>query len=82
MIPRLCCEVLGTEEFDADLVKARVASIQAINDSEGNSLVFTLSDGKVTVKRWQNPSRSESWTAEMKDKAREDGKRKGGRKDA
>lgn len=82
ILKRRCCEALGTEEFDEDVFQARVTSIQADNDSESNILTFILSDGRTTVKRWQNPSRSESWTPEMKAKAREAGKRKGGRKNA
>ena len=82
ILKRLCCEVLGMEEFDEDVFRAHVTSIQADNDSESNILTFILSDGRTTVKRWQNPSRRESWTPEMKAKAREAGKRKGGRKDA
>ena len=82
ILKRLCCEALGTEEFDEDVFQARVTSIQADNDSESNILTFILSDGRTTVKRWQNPSRSESWTPEMKAKEREAGKRKEGRKNA
>lgn len=82
ILKRICCEVLGTEVFDEDAFRALVTSIQADNDSESNILTFILSDGKTTVKRWQNPSRRDSWTPEMKAKAREAGKRKGGRKDA
>ena len=82
ILKRICCEVLGTEEFDETVFKAHVTSIRADNDSEGNILTFVLSDGKTTVKRWQNPSRRESWTPEMKAKAREAGRKKGGRKDA
>lgn len=80
ILKRICCEVLGTEAFDEAAFKAHVESIRADNDSESNILTFIMSNGKTTVKRWQNPSRSESWTPEMKAKASEDGKRKGGRK--
>ena len=81
ILKRLCCEVLGTEEFDEAAFKDRVEYIQADNDSESNILTFILSNGETTVKRWKNPSRSESWTPEMKAQAREAGKRRGGRKD-
>lgn len=80
ILKRICCEVLGTAELDEDAFKPQVTAIRADNDSEGNTLTFVLSSGEATVKRWQNPSRSESWTPEMKAKAREAGKRKGGRK--
>ena len=78
VLKRLCCEVLDLEEFSEAAFAERVESIQADNDSESNILVFTLLNGEVTVKRWKNPSRSESWTPEMKEKAREAGRRKGG----
>ncbi len=66
----LCCEVLGVPEFSEKRFVERVESIQAVNDSEGNTLTFILTNGETIVKRWQNPSRSESWTPEMKEKAR------------
>ena len=80
ILKRICCEVLSVEEFDEDLFASRVTAVRADNDRLGNILTFILADGQVTVKHWQNPSRSESWTPEMKAKAIEDGKRGGGRR--
>lgn len=73
----VCCEVLGIDEFDDDLFDARVDYITADRDDESNILTFCMTDGEVIVKRWKNPSRSKSWTPEMKEAARESG-RKGG----
>ncbi len=81
LLERLTCEVLGTDKLDEDLFKKRIAAISANNDSEGNILTFTLTTGETIVKRWENPSRSKSWTPEMREKARENGRKKGGRKD-
>ena len=80
LLRKLCCEVLGMDVFDESVFASRVASIQAFNDCESNILTFTLANGEVTVKRWLNPSRSESWTPEMKEAAREAGRRKGAKK--
>ena len=40
--------------------------ITAITAKNDNALEFTLADGTVTVKQWQDRSRAASWTAEMR----------------
>jgi len=45
--------------------------ITAVTAHNNNTLEFTLSDGTVTVKRWQDRSRAASWTPEMRAAARE-----------
>ena len=67
----VCCEVLGICEFDEDLFDARIDSITADTDEKGGTLTFCMTDGDVIVKRWEKPSRSKSWTPEMKEKARQ-----------
>lgn len=49
---------------------APLGDITAIRAERDNTLVFTLADGSEIVKRWQDRSRSESWTDEMKAEAR------------
>ena len=44
--------------------------ITAIRSEKDNTLVFCFKDGIETVKRWQDRSRAESWTEEMKEAAR------------
>ena len=44
--------------------------ITAIRAERDNTLVFTLADGRETVKRWQDRSRADSWTEEMRAEAR------------
>lgn len=55
-------------ELTADMVISDLTAIQAEN---GNTLVFRFKDGSQTVKRWKDRSRAESWTDEMKEKARQ-----------
>ncbi len=43
--------------------------ITAITAHNDNLLEFTLADGTTAVKRWQNRSRAESWTKEMRQAA-------------
>lgn len=43
-----------------------VSEIIGITARNGNLLEFTLKDGTKAVKRWQDRSRSESWTEEMR----------------
>ena len=47
---------------------SEITDIYAHND---NSLVFTLASGGQIVKLWQDRSRRQSWTPEMKEAARQ-----------
>jgi len=62
----------GTEELTGKLIKDNIEHMEAL---EGNKLRFFLCNGRVETIYWQTPSRSESWTPEMKKKAKEDCKR-------
>ncbi len=57
-------EVLGS----LDALHDKITAIRAEKD---NILVFCFKDGTETVKRWQDRSRAESWTDDMKDAARQ-----------
>lgn len=59
-----------TEELigNIETIHDNITAIRAKND---NTLVLCLADGTQTVKRWQDRSRAESWTDEMKSSARE-----------
>ena len=57
-------EVLGSMDVLHD-------KITAIKAEKNNTLVFCFKDGSETVKRWQDRSRAESWTEEMKEAARQ-----------
>ena len=46
----------------------KITALQACND---NTLVVTLATGEQIVKRWQDRSRRQSWTPEMKEMARQ-----------
>ena len=52
----------------ADIPLGDLTAIQAEKD---NTLVFCFKDGSQTVKRWKDRSRAESWTDEMKERARQ-----------
>ena len=45
-------------------------------DADPHTLIFHLRDGREEKLEWQNRSRAESWTPEMKEKAREKARRK------
>ena len=59
-------ELEGTQRIQHTLYD----KITAIRAEKDNALVFCFKDGSETVKRWQDRSRAESWTEEMKDAAR------------
>ena len=55
-------------ELTADIPLGDLTAIRAEKD---NTLIFCFKNGSQTVKRWQDRSRRESWTEEMKEKARQ-----------
>lgn len=61
-------EMLGTADWERERLLQEVKLIKALED---NTLVYIFRDGHSRETRWQNPSRRESWTEEMKQKARE-----------
>lgn len=61
-------EVLGLKEWDRETLLGQVKEIQV---PRHNALIYVFHDGRTKEVIWQNPSRRESWTEEMKQKARE-----------
>ena len=59
---------LGLERFDAQAFGERVREIRVLSE---NHLRFVFIDGAEVDTQWSNPSRSESWTSEMKEIARQ-----------
>ena len=55
-------------ELTADTPLGDLTAIRAEKD---NTLIFCFKNGEQTVKRWKERSRRESWTEEMKEKARQ-----------
>ena len=60
----------STLEAIADEVGG-IGKITAISAHNDNTLVLTLTSGEQIVKRWQDRSRRDSWTPEMKEAARQ-----------
>lgn len=50
-------------------LEALTGKITAVRAENGNRLVFCFPDGTESVKRWQDRSRADSWTEEMKNAA-------------
>lgn len=61
-------EVLGCTNWDRDFLLQRIVEIQVPGH---NRLIYVFHDGRSQEITWQNPSRRETWTEEMKQKARE-----------
>lgn len=61
-------EVLNSDSIDEDEFKRKVELIQA---NDPNMLTFHFHDGKTQIVTWNAPSRRESWTQEMKERARQ-----------
>ena len=66
------CKVMGTDGFDPDAFAKQVGHIDAC---KGNILRFSFTDGGTEEYVWQDRSRAESWTPEMRAEAAEHGKR-------
>lgn len=60
--------VLELAEFDENAVKER---IEKITIPEPNHLLFILKDGRTVERVWNDRSRAESWTEEMREAARQ-----------
>lgn len=60
-------EVLGLPEFDEFIFARRIAEIRV---PESNHLVFVFTDGRMEERVWNDRSRAESWTEEMREEAR------------
>lgn len=61
-------EVLEVTDFDRDMLMAQMKEIQVPGH---NRLIYVFHDGRTKEVTWQHKSRKESWTEEMKQKARE-----------
>ena len=71
-----CAEALGLAEYDPAVFTVKVA---AITIPEDGVLAFTFKDGTEKMIHWENRSRRESWTDEMKQTAREKALEGGGK---
>ena len=72
-----CCQVLGLAAYDAEEVRSRIVQIEAMPE---NILIFYLADGTSHEVKWSFPSRAESWTEEMRQKAAEQTRRQHAKK--
>lgn len=61
-------EVLGQAGFSESLLRRLIKSVLVCN---GNVLIFRFFDGTEITRTWQDRSRSQSWTDEMKAAARQ-----------
>ena len=55
-------------EFSEDVFETQIDHIRA---ADGNSLIYIFKDGRTVQTIWQDRSRADSWTDEMKQAARE-----------
>lgn len=68
------CASKQVPEITLEEIAATVAEIPLVEKiivSNGNLLTFTLKDGTEVTKEWKDRSRSESWTDEKREKARQ-----------
>ena len=70
-------EALGCDSFDEDVFAECIAFITTLPN---NTLEFTFADGHTEKAIWQDRSRSESWTEEMRQAAAEKTKKRSEKK--
>ena len=73
-----CSSKQITEEKLNDITLKTIGALNTLHDKitaikveNNNRLIFIFKNGEETVKRWIDRSRAESWTDEMKEKARQ-----------
>ena len=76
VLRKACAEALGIDSFDETTFKENIRRIDVFN---GNRLVFHFINGISKEVFWDNPSRRDSWTDEMKLKAKERSSKNGKR---
>lgn len=62
------CEVLEIPELDESVLRDRIKEIIV---PQNNTLIYIFTDGNEKTVEWKHRSRRESWTPEMKEKARQ-----------
>ncbi|MEG0692671.1 MAG: recombinase family protein [Oscillospiraceae bacterium] len=75
ILHNLICEVLHIDEYRSKLVSEQIKCIEV---PDNWILNFVLADNTEITKEWKNPSRKDSWTNEMKEKARLKARKKNG----
>lgn len=68
VLKRLASEVLGMDAYDANNITTKIRKIII---SKFGEVEFHTKDGRHVIKTWQYPSRSDSWTDEMKRAAKQ-----------
>ena len=73
---KAACPSKAVPERVLDSLTANISldGLSALRAENGNRLVFCFKDGSESVKRWEDRSRAESWTPEMKEAARQKSK--------
>lgn len=67
ILQEVTAEILGKKDFTNEFLHSRIKQIRVCN---GNVLIFRFQDGSEVTRKWKDRSRVESWTEEMKEKAR------------
>ena len=70
------CRIRESTLYEITKAVAPFEEIEQIGAAD-NILTYTLKNGSVVRRPWNLPSRGESWTAEMREQARTDAKKRG-----
>ena len=69
------CQSKAIPEKTLQELLPSVEGVEQIRAENGNRVVIRFKDGSETRLKWNDRSRAESWTPEMKEKARQKAKR-------
>ena len=67
------CKILATEEIDEKMLREHIVEIII---PEKNVMIYCFQDGSEQRVEWKNHSRRDSWTPEMKERARQQMKKR------
>lgn len=65
---KITTEIVGEEKLTGNMLNEYISYIDAM---EGNQLVFHMRDGSTIERVWQDRSRAQSWTPEMRERVRQ-----------
>lgn len=68
VLENISADVLGIPVFNGQVFGQKIAHITV---PKRNELVFHLVDGKIVHRTWEDRSRRDSWTLEMREQAKQ-----------
>ena len=72
-LERILTEVLGTTDLSEETLSTQIEKMVI---TKPNEIILHMNDGREITRHWQDRSRSESWTKEMREKVAEQNRKR------